>query len=151
MRQVVLSLSTWRLPHWLVAFGSAMYLTVWVGVLPPPQELFAWLASRPDVADAFREPHFGRADALILVFSTLFLGPFALLLALVVFIFALAVLGGFVLPVVRWFSFPDWLATVIVAGMLATVAYMESGIWLPRSLWFMGLLARACRVVFMSA
>jgi hypothetical protein len=147
----IISLSTWRLPHWLLAVTAAVYLTVWVGVLPPPHELFAWLANRPDVADAFREPHFGRADALILVFSTLFLGPFALLLALVVLIFALAVLGGFVLPIVRWFGLPDWAATAIVAGGLGTTAYVESGIWLPRSLWFMGLLARACRVVFMSA
>jgi hypothetical protein len=138
-------------PHWLFAAAAAVYLTVWIGVLPAPHELFAWLANRPDVADAFREPHFGRADALILVFSTLFLGPFALLFALAVLIVALALLGGFVLPVVRWFSLPDWSATAIVAGGLGTVAYVESGIWLPRSLWFMGLLARACRIVFMSA
>jgi hypothetical protein len=146
-----MSLSSWRLPHWLLALGAAMYFTMWIGVLPPPHEIFSWLASRPDVAEAFREPHFGRADALILVFSTLFLGPFALLLGLVMLVFALAVLGGFVLPVVRWFNLPDFAATLVVAGGLATVAYVESSTWLPRSLWFMGLLARACRVVFTSA
>ena len=147
----IVSVSSWRLPHWLFAVTAAVYLTVWAGVLPPPHELFAWLANRPDVADAFREPHFGRADALILVFSTLFLGPFALLLALTVLICALAVLGGFVLPIVRWFNLPDWAATVIVGGGLGTMAYVESGIWLPRSLWFVSLLARACRIVFTSA
>lgn len=150
MRQLI-SVSTWRLPHWLIAFSGAIWLTMWIGLMPPPREVFAWLASRPDVADAFREPHFGRADALILVFSTLFLGPFALLLGLVTLVFVLAVLGGLVIPVVRWFSLPDWAGTLLVAFTLGTVAYVESGVWLPRSLWFLGLLARACRIVFMSA
>src|SRR2546426_8875286 len=40
-----------------------------------------------------------------------FLAPFALFVALVLLIFTVAMLGGFVLPVVRWFSLPDWMAT----------------------------------------
>jgi hypothetical protein len=59
----------------------------------------------------------------------------------------LAVFGGFLLPVVRWCRLPDWIATATVLGGVAGVAWMQSELWLPRSLWFMGLLARACRIV----
>ena len=106
-----------------------------------------WFATRPEVSQAFSEPHFGRADALILVFSTLFLAPFALFIALVLLVFAIAMVGGFVLPVVRWLSLPDWIATavVIVGGGMA--AWVQSAHWLPRSVWFLGLLARAWKVI----
>jgi len=112
-----------------------------------PREIAMWFATRPEVSQAFADPHFGRADALILVFSTLFLAPFALFVALVLLIFAVAMLGGFVLPVVRWFSLPDWFATafVLIAGGIA--AWAQSEQWLPRSLWFLGLLARAWKII----
>jgi ABC-type phosphonate transport system ATPase subunit len=59
----------------------------------------------------------------------------------------LAVCGGFLLPVVRWFRMPDWIATVTVMVGVAAVAWVESEAWVPRSIWFIGLLARACRIV----
>ena len=111
MRDII-ALSTWRLHHWLIAAGVVVYLSIHAGIFPDLSAVFSWLADRPEVADAFREPHFGRADALILLFSTLFLGPLALLIATVLFLFTLAVLGGFVLPVVRVLNLPDWAATV---------------------------------------
>jgi hypothetical protein len=136
----------WRLPHWLIAIGSALFFAIYVGVVEPYQ-IFSWFASRPEVAQAFSEPHFGRADALILVFSTMFLGPFALFVAAVLLIFAVAMLGGFVLPLVRWFSFPDWTANVLVLTIIAVVAWMQSGLWMPRTLWFFGMLARAWKII----
>jgi hypothetical protein len=62
-------------------------------------------------------------------------------------VFVLAVFGGFLLPIVRWFRMPDWIATVAVLGAVVAVAWMQSELWLPKSLWFLGLLARACRIV----
>ena len=82
---------------------------------------------------AFSDPDFGRADALILLFSTLFLGPLALLLGLIALVFVLAVFGGFLLPVVRWFRMPDWMATAAVLGGVVTLLWIETEMWLPRS------------------
>jgi hypothetical protein len=138
--------TAWRLPHWLLAVGSAMFLGIYSGVVQPSQ-IFLWFASRPEVSQAFSDPHFGRADALILVFSTLFLGPFALLVGLLLLIFAVAMLGGIVLPVVRWFSLPDWMATVLVMLSVGGLAWAQREIWMPRSLWFLGLLARAWKIL----
>jgi hypothetical protein len=140
-------LGSWRLPHWLVLGAIGLYVAAYAGVLPSRHDVLAWFASRPEVADAFNDPAFGRADALILVFSTLFLGPFALLLAVVGVIFVLAVLGGVALPVVRWFSLPDWTATALVVLGLALLGWLQSHVWLPGTLWFVALLARACRIV----
>jgi hypothetical protein len=141
-----LSQSGLRLHQWLILFGGLLYATVYLGVVEP-RGIAAWLANQPDVSRAFSDPNFGRADALILLFSTLFLGPLAALLGLLVLVFVLAVFGGLLLPIMRWFRLPDWFATVSVLGGVVTLAWMEAELWLPKSLWFLGLLARACRIV----
>ena len=138
--------TAWRMPHWLIAIGSTLAVAMYVGLVRP-REIAIYFAGRPEVAQAFADPQFGRADALILVFSTLFLAPFALFVALVLIIFSVAMLGGFVLPVVRWFSLPDWTATAFVVVVGSLTAWMQSEQWLPRSLWFLGLLARAWKVI----
>lgn len=138
--------TTWRLPHWLMAAAVTGYVLFYAGLVSPT-EVLLWFANRPEVSEAFSDPQFGRADALILVFSTLFLAPFALFVGLVLAIFTVAALGGFVLPMMRWFSLPDWMATAIVIGAISTVAWMQSNLWLPRSLWFLGLLARAWKII----
>lgn len=145
MREAI-SQSGLRLHQWLLLFGALLYGTIYMGVLQP-QGIAAWFANQPEVSRAFSDPNFGRADALILLFSTLFLGPLALLLGLIVMVFLLAVFGGFLLPIVRWFNMPDWLATAAVLGAVVTVLWMQSPLWLPKSIWFLGLLARACRIV----
>src|SRR5256886_17340176 len=122
-----------------MALGPEVAITLYAGYVQP-REIALWFAARPEVAQAFAEPHFGRADALILVFSTLFLAPFAVFVAVVLLIFAVAALGGFVLPVVRWFSLPDWMATTSVLAVVGLGAWAQSEHWLPRSLWFLGIL-----------
>src|SRR5438876_1151413 len=136
----------WRLPHWLIALGSVVAISLYAGLVQP-REIALWFAARPEVAQAFADPNFGRADALILVFSTLFLAPFAVFVAVVLLIFAVAALGGFVLPVVRWFSLPDWMATTSVLAVVGLGAWAQSEHWLPRSLWFLGILARAWKII----
>ena len=58
-------------------------------------------------------------------------GPLALGIGLLALIFVLAVCGGFLLPVVRWFKMPDWIATVTVMAGVAAVAWLESDAWIP--------------------
>jgi len=143
---VMFTPTAWRLPHWVIAIGSGLLLAMYAGVIQP-REIAAYFASRPEVAQAFADPHFGRADALILVFSTLFLAPFAVFVASVLLVFGIAMLGGFVLPVVRWFRMPDWIATAFVLFVGAYVAWANSDQWLPRSLWFLGRVARAWKII----
>jgi hypothetical protein len=145
MREVI-SQSGLRAHQWLILFGALLYGTIYMGILEP-RGIAAWFANQPEVSRAFSDPNFGRADALILLFSTLFLGPLALFLGLIALVFLLAVFGGFLLPIVRWFRMPDWIATVAVLGAVVTVLWMQSELWLPKSIWFLGLLARACRIV----
>ena len=145
MREAI-SHSGLRMHQWLILLGALLYGIIYMGVLEP-RGIAAWFANQPEVARAFSDPHFGRADAFILLFSTLFLGPLALLLGLMALVFLLAVFGGFLLPIVRWFRLPDWVATASVLVGVVTALWLQSEMWLPRSIWFLGLLARACRVV----
>jgi hypothetical protein len=135
-----------RMHQWLILLGGLLYAVIYLGVVEP-RGIAAWFANQPEVSRAFSDPNFGRADALILLFSTLFLGPLAMLLALLGLVFVLAIFGGFLLPIVRWFRLPDWIATVSVLGGVVTVLWLQTDLWLPKSLWFLGLLARACRIV----
>jgi len=139
-----------RAHHWLMLIGALVYGTIYAGMLDV-RGIAVWFANRPEVAKAFSDPNFGRADAIILVFSTLFLGPLALLLGLLALIFVLAVFGGFLLPIVRWFHLPDWFASGLVLGGVVALAWVHSDAWVPRSIWFVGLLARACRLVITTA
>ena len=139
-----------RATHWLILAGALVYGAIYAGMLDL-HGIAVWFANRPEVVKAFSDPNFGRADALILVFSTLFLGPLALLLGLMLLIFVLAVFGGFLLPIMRWFRLPDWFATALVLGGVIALMWIHSDAWLPRSLWFVGLVARACRIVITSA
>ena len=132
--------------YWVMLIGTLVYGAIYGGVLDV-RGIGAWFANRPEVAKAFSDPNFGRADALILVFSTLFLGPLALLLVLLVLIFVLAVFGGFLLPIVRWLHLPDWFATALVFAGVVTLLWVHSSTWLPPSLRLVGLFARACRIV----
>jgi hypothetical protein len=83
----------------------------------------------------------------MLIFGTLFLGPFAFFIGVVLVVFVMAVLGGAVLPVTRWLQLPDSVATAVVTVAIVAAAWMQSDLWVPRSLWFLSLLARAWRVV----
>jgi hypothetical protein len=139
-----------RAHHWLILIGALVYGTIYAGMLDV-RGIAGWFANRPEVAKAFSDPNFGRGDALILVFSTLFLGPLALLLGLLLLVFVLAVFGGFLLPIMRWFRMPDWFATAAVLGGVVAAMWVYSDLWLPRSLWFVGLLARACKIVISTA
>ena len=138
--------TAWRLPHWLFAAGIVIWFAIQTGLFQP-RELAVWFAGRPEVLKAFGDPNFGRADALMLIFATLFLGPFAAFIGIVLFVFVMAILGGAVLPVTRWMQLPDSVATGVVAGAMLGAAWMQSDLWVPRSLWFLSLLARAWKVV----
>lgn len=136
----------WRLPHWLFASAVVIWFAIQTGLLQP-RELAVYFAGRPEVLKAFADPNFGRADALMLIFGTLFLGPFAIFIGIVLVVFVMAILGGAVLPVTRWLQLPDSVATSVVAVALVAAAWLQSDLWVPRSLWFLSLLARAWRVV----
>jgi hypothetical protein len=134
----------------VILIGALAYGTIYAGLLDI-RSIAAWFATRPEVAKSFSDPTLGRADAIIFVFSALFLGPLALLVGVLVLIFVLAVFGGFLLPIVRWFRMPDWFATAVVLAGVIALMWTHQDLWLPRSIRLVALFARACRIVILSA
>ena len=145
MREAI-SHSGLRMHHWMILLGALPTgSSTWASsshVASPPG-----FANRPEVARAFSDPNFGRGDALILLFSTLFLGPLALLLGLMALVFLLAVFGGFLPPDRALVPAPRLGRDRLGDGRSGHGAVAAERAWLPRSIWFLGLLARACRIV----
>ena len=52
-----------------------------------------------------------------------------------------------VAPAARALSLPCWTATAFALLALGGLAYAERGVWLSRSLWALGVVARAWRTV----
>ena len=134
-----------RMSHWMLLLVALTAGALYTGLLDI-HGIAARFATQPEIVQVFRDPDFGRADALILMFSALFIGPLALLLGFSVLFTAFAVLGGFLLPIVRWFRLPEWLANALVLGGVVTVLWLHTDAWLPRSLWCVALFVRACRL-----
>ena len=64
-----------RAHHWLILIGALVYGTIYAGLLDV-RGIAGWFANRPEVSNAFSDPHFGRADALILVYPKVLPLPF---------------------------------------------------------------------------
>ena len=135
--------------YWVILIGGLLYGALYAGLVDI-RGVGRWFADRPEVSQAFADPNFGRADAIILVFSTLFLGPLALFCLLLGLIFVIAVFGGFLLPLVRWLRLPDSVATVLAFASVVAALWTSTDMWLPRSLRLVALVARACRIVIHS-
>jgi hypothetical protein len=90
---------------------------------------------------------FAVAEALVLLFYCTFLGPVAALAATAVILTTLGLISEAFAPAARALSLPRWSATAFAMLMLGGVAYVERGLWLPRSLWAVGVVMNAWRTV----
>src|SRR5262249_58848810 len=83
----------------------------------PIEHWLVSLAGHPEIQSQFNDPEYGRVDALTLLLSVFVLSPFAALLIIAAFTFALIMAALLIEPVLRTFSLPDWVAVpVILAG-----------------------------------
>jgi hypothetical protein len=135
-----------RRPHPLLLAAGLFAVSVYFGTIPLLRSIH-WLSSQPSVSTAFRDPRFGYQDALIFLFSLVFLTPLAGLISIVALLFLLAVLGGMFLPVARTLTLPDWASTALAIGIFGTALWVSSPLWAPVLLQALGLIARAYVVV----
>jgi hypothetical protein len=126
-----------RLLFLAVLVGSAAF---WYfgGVASLEVKLTA-LANQPHVNTAFQDPNTGQSDALLTLISFGLLAPMA---AFAAFIVVLCLVRGVEAVVVslrgpRWFSLP------LVGTSLVAALYMSTQLWLPTSLYGLGMVARA--------
>ncbi len=133
-------------PHPLFLVAGLVAVIVYFGFVPILGSIH-WLSNQPSVSTAFRDPRFGYQDALIFLFSLVFLTPLAGLISIVALLFLLAVLGGMFLPVARTLTLPDWASTALAFGIFTTALWVSSPLWAPAVLRALGLIARAYVVV----
>jgi hypothetical protein len=97
------------------------------------------LALQPRVTTAFQDPVTGQSDALLTLICFGLLAPMAAFVVMLVLMFVVRGLEA-VLQSIRtpgWFSFP-LVGAGVVGGLYATTE-----VWLPTSLYGLGLVARA--------
>lgn len=97
-----------------------------------------WLAGQPAVQTAFDDEG-GGAEALIVLISFVIATPVVLILVALVLTFAIKVVGGFFYQL----RLPEFISLPVVMAALVVGTYVIRDAWLPDSLYFLGLVARA--------
>ena len=138
--------ASWCGKHWVLT-SVALVLIVLSAVLPSPRDLLPQLANQPEVRGAFTDPSFGSQDAMLFLFSFLFLGPFAGFIGFLLAVVILAALGGVFVPLGQRLGLPEWLSTATFLVALATYIYVKSNVWIPPSMWFLGMVAKSWLIV----
>jgi len=104
--------------QWIVVLLVALVGVAWgLGWLAPIKATLATLAAQPDTQDAFRDPHTGRTDALIMRVVDVFLAiPYILLAMGVVFALGPSLVNVIlVMAATRWVQF----ARIVRADVLS--------------------------------
>lgn len=133
--------------YWCLLLAAVVLIAMFTGLVPSPGDVIPELAARPEVGAAFQDRDFGKQDAMLFLFSFLFLGPFAVFVGFFLFLCFLGVLGAVFLPLGRRAGLPEWCSTTVYVMLLGLVVYVERAAWMPTSLRLLGLVARAWVVV----
>jgi hypothetical protein len=97
------------------------------------------LANQPHVNTAFMDPNTGQSDALLTLICFAILAPIAVFAA---FIIVLCVVRA-VEAVVVSLRGPGWFSVPLVGTSLVAALYMSTQLWMPTSLYGLGMVARA--------
>jgi len=123
-------------------------LVVWLSGTPLVDRMVDRLAAQPQLGQTLvRADLDTRTDALTILFFCTFAAPLAVVVAMGTGAFLLAVLVEAARPATRALAVPDGATRATIALAVGSAAWLARDAWLPRSLWVLGLLARAYRVV----
>src|SRR5262249_4773618 len=109
----------------------------------PIEHWLVSLAGHPEIQSQFNDPEYGRVDALTMLLSVFVLSPFAALLIIAAFTFALIVSALLIEPVLRTFSLPDWVAVPVVVAGSARGGGAASGLWVAQATHSVGVVLEA--------
>jgi|SRR5438067_6947704 len=131
-------------PQWFLVSVSTLFVLTYFGLLSwgKVQEALEAVAAKPSGAKVFATK-VDRADAIFMVFMFFFLTPLALAALLGLIGFLGAMLAGFLEALWKTPGMPDWLFTGFVYVLLLVLAYFTRALWLPDTLGFFSLIARA--------
>lgn len=134
----------WK-PWLLVALVAAVALVWWVSSSAAVRTHLARLANQPDVRPAFASEG-GSTDALIVLITFALATPIAVCLLLMLLVFIVKVFE-LVLSKLR---LPEWASMPLVLTAVVYASYAVREVWLPHSLYALGVVARAYFVFFSS-
>jgi hypothetical protein len=59
----------------------------------------------------------------------------------------LAALGGIFIPIGQKVGLPEWFSTMTFLVALFVFVYVKTDVWMPPSMWFLGLVAKSWLIV----
>jgi len=139
--------ASWCAKHWIITGAAMTIVALLAGFIPSARDIIPELANRPEVRTAFQDPAFGSQDAMLFLFSFIFLGPFAGFVGFLLAIVILAALGGIFVPLGSRVGLPEWFSTTAFLIALGAYIYIKTDTWMPPSLWFLGLVAKSWIIV----
>ena len=127
----------------VVAVICVTALAVQKGRVTSPTEVVEQLASRPEVSSRFQDSETGRFDATVFLFTCIILTPLVTVALILMLSIMMMMLEGTVFQVSRRVGMPDALTAAFVSVTAVGVAWTYAELWLPRSIRFLGTIARA--------
>lgn len=140
-----------RWARWLLVLFALGCAAWYLGLFAHLKPALLWLASQPDTWNAFSDPETGTSDALIMLVSFFLLSPLAIFVGLLALTFVLIVMLLITEPFFRAMRLPSWSGVPLVLVGLGVGAYVYRELWLPHTLYVLGLAARAGLVYFAGA
>lgn len=143
MRTLV-SLSSWRWPHWMIFVVGLLWLAVYFGIVGQFNETLEELARHPQAAQWFNDPTSGNREALIVLFTFAFIAP---IVSLIVAGIVIALAGFVAIPLGRLIH-SERLGTLVLMVALAGFLYVQSPVWWPQVRPYAAVIARAYLVAW---
>jgi hypothetical protein len=140
-----------RWPRFIVTVFGLGCFAWYFGLFAPLTPALLWLASQPETWDAFSDPQTGTSDALLMLISFFLLSPFVLFIGFLVLTFVVIVILVLSEPLFRAVRAPSWLCVALVLVGIGIGAYVYREVWMPQTLYVLGLAARAGLVYFAQA
>src|ERR1043166_2382385 len=84
---------------WLLLAAATLLIAWNTDIFVPVEHWLVSLAGHPEIQNQFNDPDYGRVDALTLLLSVFVLSPFAALLIIAAFTFALIIAALLIEPV----------------------------------------------------
>lgn len=149
-KRPLFNLMPWRWTHWVLLLVGPLFIVTYFSLLSwvPVDEAVARVTGELGQRGVFRDSLLRAETALGLV-GLLALTPIAGMVALFLLLLVMVIVVTIFGPIVRVIGLPNWVLVLVLGGAASRVAYGQSEVWLPWSLWFLDRVTTIYLVLFL--
>ena len=149
-KKPLFDLTPWRWPHWVLLLVGPLFIVAYLSLFSwvPVDEAIARLQGELGQRGVLQDSLL-RAETILGLVCLLLLTPLAGLVALFLLLFGMVIVVTIFGPIVRAVGLPDWILVLPLGGAASRVAYGQSEVWLPWSMWFLDRVTTIYLVLFL--